>query len=419
MKKIMSLNAADCLDISGEANKVRVLHITAHLGGGLGTAISSYIAESKIEHTVLELEKSINPCLNQINLNIITMSVPKELAVLANNYDVLLFHYHCHPLIVWALLEINRFPGNKVIVWCHNNGLNALHPLPDNLNEFANSVILSGCRDNKFSGCEIIRPRPLMTSLNEAAKILSIAKKVDTPSFRYIGSLNESKIHECAFEWFGYLSGNWKFDIATLDLDHNFSNFKVLVGETRRSVLYDHFFCLVYPLRDNHYGCGELVLQELLMLGYPVIIRRNNVETEIVEGLSGVYYADSVTELDSACLEIVDNWHLLLEDWWARSAYNIKIIESRKPYVRLDLQINQVYRRGQGRKKSVRKPDSLDIIKFAYNQNSDEGLDEILLLWDQSGRGKFPNKGSPAQFLKYFPDLKHLHFFTSNFKQAL
>ena len=400
-------------------DSIRVLHLTTHLGGGLGTAIGSYIAQSELKHSVLELEKSINPCTDQFNLkNVKTLRQKGDIAKHVMNFDVLLIHYYCHPLIAWALLEINRFAETKVVAWCHNNGIDSLHPLPDNLNKMADSVVLSGCKDDRFSECDIIRPIPLMTSLNEAANRLFSAKKGDKPSFRYIGSLNEAKIHECAFEWFGYVSQNWGFDIATLDLDRNFSEFKVLTGETRRSVLYDHLFCLIYPLRDNHYGCGELGLQELLMLGYPVIIRRNSVETDITEGLSGVYFADSMTELSSACSEVVENWHLLVEDWWARSARNTKIIDSRKPYAKLDLQLNQVYRRGSLRKQIVRKTDSLDIVKFAYNQKSEYGLNKILLLWNQSGRGKIPTKGSPAQFLKYFPNLRRSTFFTSNKEQS-
>ena len=384
--------------------------MTTHLGGGLGMAIGYYIAQSELEHSVLELEKSINPCTDQFNLNVKTLPQKKDIAMLIMNYDVLLIHYYCHPLIAWALMEINRSTGNKVVVWCHNNGKDCLHPLPDDLNKMADLVILSGCKDDRFSECDIIRPSPLMMSLNEAANRLLSASKDDNPSFRYIGSLYESKIHECAFEWFSYLSENWGFDIATLDLDHNFSKFKVLIGETKRSALYDHFFCLIYPLKDNHYGCGELVLQELLMLGYPVIIRRNSAETEIVEGLSGVFFADSINELYSVCSEIVVNWNSLIEDWWARSANNIKIINFRKPYHRLDLQLANVYRRESLRQKIVRKPDSLDIVKFAYNQKNDDDLKKILFLWNQSGRGKIPTKGSPAQFVKYFPDLQRLPF---------
>jgi hypothetical protein len=389
-------------------DSIKVLNVTSHLGGGLGTAISTYIARSTLTHSVLELEKSINPCTDQISIDVKTLKNRKDFAKHIVDYDVLLIHYYCHPLIVWALMEINRIKGNKVVVWCHNNGKDILRPLPDNLGKMADLVILSGCKDERFDECEVIRPSPTMSFLDKAAHKVSKANKDDKLSFRYIGSLDKSKISDCAFEWFGYLSEKWGFDIATLDSSHNFSRFRVLVGETKRSVLYDHFFCLVYPLRDNHYGCGELGLQELLMLGYPAIIRRNSVETEIVDGLSGVYFADSMNELASVCLEINANWSLLIENWRARSDHNVNAINLRKPYERLDSQLLKIYGSESSRKRIIRKPDSLDIVKFAYNIKSNENLDKILSLWNQSGLGKNPAKSSPVQFLKYFPMLKSL-----------
>jgi hypothetical protein len=398
---------------------IKILNVTTHLGGGLGTVISTYIAQSELEHSVLELEKSVNPCTDQFKLKVITLKDKKDLENIIKCYDVLLVHYYCHPLTAWALMEINRFSGNKVVVWCHNNGKDSLHPLPDNLNKITDLVILSGCKDARFNECEIIRPSALMTFLNEAANCLSKADKNKSPSFRYIGSLDKSKIHDCAVEWFSYLSENWRFDIATLDLDHhNFSKFKVLTGETKRSSLYERYFCLVYPLKENHYGCGELGLQELLMLGYPVIIRRNSVEIEIVEELAGVYFADSLDELSLACSEIAGKWNSLVENWEARSEYNIKKINLRKPYHNLDLQLLNIYKRESLRKRNVQKADSLDLVKFAYNQKTDEDLKTFLFLWNKTGFAKIPNKSSPAQFVKYFPDLKDVPIFNEVLQQS-
>lgn len=394
-------------------DSIKVLNLTTHLGGGLGVAIGSFIAQSELHHSVLELEKSINPCTSQFSLKIDTLTRKNDLARLVRDYDVLLIHYYCHPLIAWALLEINCSVENKVVAWCHNNGLDRLHPLPDNLNVMTDSVILSGCKDNRYSGSEVIRPAPLAASLDEAANRLFDAKNIDKPSFRYVGSLSEAKIHECAFEWFRYLAERWEFDIATLDLNHGFAKFKVLTGETRRSILYDHFFCVVYPLTDNHYGCGELGLQEMLMLGYPVILRRNNVELDIVKGLSGVYFADSKSELDFVCSEVVANWNLLVEDWRTRSIHNTDIISRRQPYSRLDFLLAKVHRQRSLRQKMAHRPGSLDIVKFAYNQKNVNDLKDIITLWNQSGRGKLPTKGSPAQFVKYFPDLLRSNLFQS------
>ena len=154
------------------------------------------------------------------------------------------------------------------------------------------------------------------------------------------------------------------------------------------------------------------------MLGYPVIIRRNSVEIEIVEELAGVYFADSLDELSLACSEIAGKWNSLVENWEARSEYNIKKINLRKPYHNLDLQLLNIYKRESLRKRNVQKADSLDLVKFAYNQKTDEDLKTFLFLWNKTGFAKIPNKSSPAQFVKYFPDLKDVPIFNEVLQQS-
>lgn len=385
--------------------KIRILHITTHLGGGLGTAISSYIANSSLSHTVLELEKTINPCLLYYDFNIITMSKKEDLALLAKSSNLVLLHYYCHPLAAWALFELNTLLGIKIVIWCHNNGIDFLRPLPDALSDMSDAVILSGCRDDRFSDYDIIRPIPQIDTLKEIA--IKLQKKNNNKLlFRYIGSLSYDKIYEEAESWFVYLSEKWKFQIATLDTGHDdFLKFNLLSGNTERSLLYDCFFCAVYPLKSVHYGCGELGLQELLMLGYPVILRRNKIEKEIVNNLEGVYFADSFAEFCSVCSEVSVNWDKILFEWKNRSERNIQIIRLRYPYDKLDRLIYNIYYK-DAKREHVYNFNPRDIINFSYNQKNEEGLRKILYLWRKNKQWKVSQKGSPAQFKKYFPEIK-------------
>lgn len=383
--------------------KIKVLHITTHLGGGLGTAISSYIANSSLSHTVLELEETINPCLLSHNFDIITMSRREELSLLARNSDIILLHYYCHPLAAWALFELNTLLERKIVIWCHNNGIDFLRPLPDALSGMSDAVILSGCQDNRFDDCDIIRPIPQVEVLEKIAGKLQ-GKDNNKLLFRYIGSLSYDKIYEYAENWFIYLSEKWNFQIVTFDIEHDFFKFDLLSGSTERSLLYDCFFCAIYPLKSTHYGCGELGLQELLMLGYPVILRRNKIETEIVNNLEGVYFADSFTEFCSVCSEVSVNWDKILFEWKNRSEKNIQVIRSRCPYDKLDRLIYNVYHKDT-KKEHICSFNSRDLIKFSYNQTSEEGLKKIFCLWGKNKQWNVSKKGSPAQFQKYFPEI--------------
>jgi hypothetical protein len=375
--------------------------------------IGSYIAQSELEHTVLELEKSTNPSFVDPDVKVTTLTDIGMLDKHIAGYDVLLVHYYCHPLIGWVLLEINRISKSKVVVWCHNNGMDDLHPLPDRLNELADSVVLSGCKDNRFRDCDVIRPIPLREYLNEAFRELSQSHRECALRFSYIGSLDGAKIHTCAQEWFSYLSDHWCFEIATLDSDHSFGRYRVRVGVTQRCELYNRFFCVAYPLRKDHYGCGELVLQELLMLGYPVIIRENKVESEITDGLLGVFIANDIEELRRSCNEISTQWKTLVDEWWIRSRHNTEIIQSRKPYLKLDSHLRYIHGKGTTQRPPLLKFSCIDIAKFSYNQDSNAGLRRILSLWKDTGRAAIARKGSPAQFVKYLSDPELWSLFSS------
>ena len=384
--------------------KIRVLHITTHLGGGLGTAISSYISYSNLSHTVLELERTVNPCLVYCNFDIITMSNKEDIMFLSEESDVVLLHYYCHPLAAWALFELNTLHEVKIITWCHNNGIDIFRPLPDKLSEMSDAVILSGCRDDRFSDYDIIRPVPQIELLKEIALNLQ-KKRRNKLLFRYIGSLSYDKIYEEAKNWFVYLSEKWVFQIATLDTMHDdFLKFNLLSGNTDRSLLYDCFFCAVYPLKSNHYGCGELGLQELLILGYPVIIRRNRIELEIVDQLDGVYFADSFAEFRCVSCEVAMDWDKLLFEWRERSVKNIQIINSRCPYLKLDQVVYDIHCKDKKRK-CISNFRLDEIIKFSYNKEHREELKSIFSLWKMNKKWNVPNKGTPSQFKKYFPEI--------------
>jgi len=58
------------------------------------------------------------------------------------------------------------------------------------------------------------------------------------------------------------------------------------------------------------------------------------------------------------------------------------------------------------------------LVKFAYNQKTDEDLKTFLFLWNKTGFAKIPNKSSPAQFVKYFPDLKDVPIFNEVLQQS-
>ena len=379
--------------------------MTVHRGGGLGAAISSYILESRFEHTVLELEESLRPN-DDLGSKVITYDSSSELLEIAKRYDIVLVHYYAHPLTSRAIFRLSQLPLDvKVVAWCHNNGLTDRQPLPQRLNDLVDLVILSGCEHKYFKGAEIIRPLPKLKNYSTLLEQLTSSSQPEPLSFRYIGSLDESKICTSASEWFDYLQSKGSFSVYTLDGAAKFSRFQTFRGITDRKVLYDRRFCALYPLRGNHYGCGELAIQELLMLGFPVVLKRNKVELDITQNLSGVMFFHSLDALIAIYSNLMLAWPDLVASWRTRAVVNCDVIKKRKPYQTLDDSLEKVRSKMSVRESIDISYDAKDLLKFAYDANDDETLKSRLCSWAEVGSASSPHKGSPSQFVAYFPEL--------------
>ena len=382
---------------------MRVLNVTSHLGAGLGSVINAYIKSSKLNHDILELEKTKNPCDINENQYVQTLRSTDNILDIASKYEICLIHYYCCPNIVSSILNLNSLTGTKLVTWCHNNGNSIIQPLSKSLLCLVDEVVLSGCKKESFINSSVVRPIPLVETINTINNNFeTVSYELKKINFRYIGSLSGTKLHKDSHEWFNYLKSNYQFDISTLDTEHDFQNFNVKIGEINREILYEKPFCAVYPLRNDHYGCGELGLQELLMLGYPVILCNNLVEIEITQGLLGVYFANNINELAKICDIINSSWSTIIKKWKYRSDFNIKVIKSKKPYENLDKIIENSIQIKNKRSLYTKSMGEIEIMKLAYDQSTDDGLNKILNDWKISGHSDIASKGSPAHFSQFF-----------------
>src|SRR5574344_2094458 len=109
--------------------KKKILHITPHLGGGIGKAISGTLVEesnnTEIFNKLLVFEKPENPQFAEIceksGFPITYSQDLEEIKNLIEEFDVIILHWWHHPLIVWFF---KNFPqvNCRIILWCHING---------------------------------------------------------------------------------------------------------------------------------------------------------------------------------------------------------------------------------------------------------------------------------------------------------
>ena len=106
----------------------KVLHITTHLGGGVGDTVFGYLSENKTsEHEVVILGYATDKVVNrarELGITLHINSTHKEIVKLIPKFDIILIHIWNHPLI-YDFLVRNELPECRLIMWGHNSGFDA------------------------------------------------------------------------------------------------------------------------------------------------------------------------------------------------------------------------------------------------------------------------------------------------------
>jgi hypothetical protein len=132
---------------------ISVLHITPHLGGGVGKAVSGLIVESlslglQTEHSVVALEflekDQHASTLRNLNCPVFENISKEEIFKLIRQADIVQIEFWNHPLIPELLVSL-EFPAARVLFWCHISGL-FIPVIPANLvNCCSKFIFTSNC----------------------------------------------------------------------------------------------------------------------------------------------------------------------------------------------------------------------------------------------------------------------------------
>ena len=303
---------------------VNILHITPHLGGGVGKALSSFLCNSAGNHSTF---RHSVVCLEQPEkmqfVNIIQKcAIPiyfcpseSELKTLVEQADIVQLEFWNHPVIP-AYLCGTHLPPHRLVVWSHVSGL--YHPkIPDGMLSTADRFLFtSPC---SYETPEIKKlPEPIQNNLG----VVSSGTVDNTPpapirtgeTLRagYAGSLNFSKLHP---DFVQYLNAVKNKDFK-VKIYGDPVNRDILTQQCRkigRPGLLD--FCgysediypelanldvLLYLLNPEHYGTAENVLLEAMAMGVVPIVCNNPAERNIVDHQKTGLIINSPGELASA-----------------------------------------------------------------------------------------------------------------------
>ncbi|MBU1092762.1 glycosyltransferase family 4 protein [Patescibacteria group bacterium] len=288
----------------------KVLHLTTHLGGGVGSAVLGYLSKAKKDpnftHKVVclnyaeERSRKVAAGLGVELLDMMNKERETLLRMIAEA-DLVLIHLWNHPLL-YDFLVREKLPACRVVVWSHVSGLKAPNVFTKKILRYPDMFVfttpisldvsavkkfsvdrlviwstggveyLASSKSKKHSGFNI----GYLGTVDYAKlcpNFLDICSKIDIPDVRFIicGDDNGGKIKE---------------EAQRMGIDHKF-NFVGWVSDIHQYL--STFDLFGYPLLRDHYGTCDHVLQESMAAGVVPVVLNNKMEMSMVQdGKTGI-----------------------------------------------------------------------------------------------------------------------------------
>ena len=294
---------------------MKVLHVTPHLGGGVGkghAAISAVLPNS-IEQTFVLLEapreRRYADLIAATGARLIVAANLADVKQLAADADIVQFEFWNHPKLFECLARCDFAPMRGVF-WSHISGL--FRPvIQPALIEAASRFVFTTPASIAAPGVAALltaHPRKIAT-INSGFGFPEATARLPAgaapPKIAYLGTVDFTKMHPGFFDVIDALQGDdirvsvWgavdpEGEVAQRARAMRHPERVVLRGQTDdpRAALSeaDIFF---YPLRPDHYGTAENVLVEAMSLGLTAIVLGNPAEAAIIrDGVTGLMGRD-------------------------------------------------------------------------------------------------------------------------------
>jgi glycosyltransferase involved in cell wall biosynthesis len=295
-----------------------VLHITPHLGGGVGKALLNYLAEVKgspdFLHKVLSLEYANEKAL----LASQTTGFPlkdkmssdhegmiAEIAVA----DIVLIHWWNHPLL-YAFLVRESLPPARIIFWSHISGFHPPYVFNDPALHYPDLFVFTS--PISLNAPEIINlaeeRQKVLRVIWSTGGIDHVASVQSKPhhGFKvgYIGTVDYGKMHPGFLKinsmiqipdvQFVVCGGPSEKQIQEESLQYEMGNRFIFTGQVNNITNYlSEFDVFGYPLAPYHWGTCEQSLGESMAAGVPPVGLANRTESYIIEdGVTGIVAAN-------------------------------------------------------------------------------------------------------------------------------
>lgn len=328
---------------------MRILHVTPHLGGGVGkahAALSAVLPEI-VQQTFILLEapreRRYIDMIEAAGARVLVADNLAHVAAMARESDIVQFEFWNHPRLFECLARA-ELPAMRSVFWSHISGIARPLIQPALMAEAARFVFTTEASLASASVAALRRTAHKRVSvINSGFGFPDAAPRIArgrVPGVAYLGTVDFAKMHPGFFDAIDALGDDSVRVAVWGEADAqgavvaraNAMRYPERVefrGRTSDPVAAlasaDIFF---YPLQRDHYGTAENALVEAMSLGLAPLVLDNPAEKAIVRDGQTGFVASSIEEIGSL-LEML----LLLPDMREKISRNAirAMAETRTP----------------------------------------------------------------------------------------
>lgn len=312
---------------------IKVVHVTAHLGGGVGRILSSIAIHSKAEyefdHTIITLESTLTSQFEELctqhNVNVV-LAAECDMDYILGQADIVQVDWWHHPLTAQFMVNCLSKIECRLVVWSHISGCSYPY-IPSKFVLFSDAFVFTtpfSC-ENPFWNVEE-REQILNKSEVVVSSGIDFQKPVEKRSHSgfnvgYIGFLSYSKTHP---DFVKYCESACDIpDIRFLivgdtsygeQLVKDIQNSRIIKDKTVFTGyslnVFDNladFDVFGYPLNPNHYGTAENVLLEAMGAGIVPVVLNQCTEKYIVQNMETGLVVNNISEYAGALRWLYQN----------------------------------------------------------------------------------------------------------------
>jgi len=292
---------------------MKILHVTPHLGGGVGKAHAAIgqALPKEIERSFVLLEsprdKSYAAALEAGGASVVVARGLDNVADLAAGADIVQFEFWNHPRLFECLARA-PFPAMRSVFWSHISGL--FRPvIQPGLIEQAGRFVFSSEASRAARGCDLLSAsaKQKLAVINSGfgfADRRRARPRRRPPGIAYLGTVDFVKMHPGFFDAIDRLDGDdirvdvWGAVAAPAAARARAMRHPVRIrfggqtGEPAAALSDAEIF--FYPLQREHYGTAENALVEAMSLGLVPVVLDNPAELAIVQHGKTGYVGHSI-----------------------------------------------------------------------------------------------------------------------------